>query len=104
MTARGRTVIAPGSVPRFPRGPRFRVDATRQAWIILAPERLMLPDEIAVEVLKLVDGNRSVETITETLAGHFNAAREEILADVLALLQDLADDGVLDDATVPPSP
>ena len=104
MTARSRAVIAPESVPRFPRGTRFRFDATRQAWLVLAPERLMMPDEIAVEVLKLVDASRSVDAIADALAAHFNAPREEILADIIALLQDLADDGVLEDATAPPSP
>jgi pyrroloquinoline quinone biosynthesis protein D len=104
LTARRRAIIVAGTVPRFPRGTRFRFDATRQAWLILAPERLMMPDEIAVEVLKLVDANRSVEAIAEALAAQFNAPPVEILADILALLQDLADDGVLEDATAPPSP
>jgi pyrroloquinoline quinone biosynthesis protein D len=98
MTARGRTVIESSSVPRLPRGTRFRFDATRQAWVILAPERLMMPDEIAVEVLKLVDGIRPVAAIVDHLAEHFNAPREEILADILVMLQELADDTVLEDA------
>ena len=34
----------------------FRFDEVRRRWIILAPERLMLPDEQAVEILQLVDG------------------------------------------------
>ena len=35
---------------------KFRFDEVRQAWIVLAPERLLLPDEQAVAVLQLVDG------------------------------------------------
>ena len=93
------------SVPRFPRGTRFRLDATRKAWVILAPERLVMPDEIAVEVLKLVDGGRSVATIAGQLASQFGAPHNEVLADILAMLQDLADDTVLEDAgTQEPSP
>ena len=104
MTARSRAVIAPESVPRFPRGTRFRFDATRQAWVILAPERLMMPDEIAVEVLKLVDGSRPVSAIADQLAARFGAPRDDILADILVMLQELADDTVLEDAgaTAPP--
>ena len=98
MTARGRTIIEPSSVPRLPRGTRFRFDATRQAWVILAPERLMMPDEIAVEVLKLVDGVRPVSAIAEQLAKQYNAPPDEILADILVMLQELADDTVLEDA------
>src|SRR4051794_1702544 len=97
VTARSRTVLEPASVPRFPRGTRFRFDATRNAWVILAPERLMMPDEIATEVLKLVDGDRTIAAIAEQLATKFNAPQDEILADVLTMLQELADDTVLED-------
>ncbi len=95
MTARNRVVLEAGSVPRFPRGTRFRFDATRQAWVILAPERLMMPDEIAVEVLKLVDGERSIAMIADQLATRFGAPPVEVLGDILSMLQDLADDTVL---------
>ena len=73
----------------------FRFDATRQRWIMMAPERLMLPDEQAVEILKLVDGTASVAAIVDTLAARFNAPREEIAGDVAEMLQDLADKGCL---------
>lgn len=96
---RARAIIHSGSVPRLPRGTRFRFDQTRQNWVILAPERVLMPDEIAVEVLKLVDGARSVAAIADDLASRFGAARNEIEADVIAMLQDLADKALLDDAT-----
>ncbi len=104
MTERRRIQIEPSSIPRFPRGTRFRFDTTRQAWIILAPERLMVPDQIASEVLKLVDGDRTVAVIADNLAAQFGAPRGEVLADILAMLQELADDTVLEDArpTAPP--
>ena len=73
----------------------FRFDETRQRWIMMAPERLMLPDEQAVEILKLVDGKASVAGIVEALAARFNAPREEIAGDVTEMLQDLADKGCL---------
>ncbi len=97
MTARSRSIVDESSVPRFPRGTRFRFDSTRQAWVILAPERLIMPDEIAVEVLKLVDSVRSVSDIAGELAARFAAPRDEVLSDVLSLLQELADDTVLED-------
>ena len=73
----------------------FRFDETRQRWIMMAPERLMLPDEQAVEILKLVDGTASIEAIVGTLASRYNAPREEIAGDVTEMLQDLADKGCL---------
>ena len=73
----------------------FRFDETRQRWIMMAPERLMLPDEQAVEILKLVDGTANVAVIIDMLAARFNAPREEIAGDVTEMLQDLADKGCL---------
>ena len=84
------------STPRFARGVKFRMDKTRDAWVVLAPERLFLPDEHAVEILKLVDGQRSAQGIGDLLAERFAAPVEVISSDVVAMLQDLADKGVLE--------
>jgi pyrroloquinoline quinone biosynthesis protein D len=74
----------------------FRFDDTRQRWIMMAPERLMLPDEQAVEILKLVDGKASVDAIVGALAARYSQAPRELIAkDVTAMLQDLADKGCL---------
>ena len=82
-------------VPAFRRGVKFRFDTVRDTWAVLAPERMFVPDEQAVEVLKLVDGTRSLGAITDDLAARYAAPREVILPDVAALLADLADKGVL---------
>ena len=58
----------------------FRFDDTRQRWIMLAPERLMLPDEQAVEILKLVDGKASVGAIIDALAARYTQAPREQIA------------------------
>ena len=74
----------------------FRFDEQRQRWIILAPERLLLPDEQAVEILKLVDGTASVDAIVDSLAARYTQAPRELIAkDVTAMLQELADKGCL---------
>ena len=67
----------------------------------MPPERVMAPDEIAVEVLKLCDGQRSVADITDHLAAIYTAPREEIAGDIIAMLQDLADSGFLVEAVKP---
>jgi pyrroloquinoline quinone biosynthesis protein D len=82
-------------VPSFRRGIKFRFDAVRDAWIVLAPERLFLPDDHAVEVLKLVDGARTVADIADELCARFDAPRDVVLADVVAMLDDLAERGVV---------
>ncbi len=89
------TEAVAASVPAFNRGFRLRHDAVRDAWVVLAPERLFQLDEVAVEVLKLVDGIRSVPGIVDILAARFAAPREAIAADVEAMLRDLADKGAI---------
>jgi pyrroloquinoline quinone biosynthesis protein D len=90
-----RAVIGPQSQPALPRGVKMRHDATRDRWTILAPERVFAPDDIAVAVLKLCDGARSVEAIASELARTYNAPKEQILADIVPMLQGLADKGVV---------
>ena len=66
--------------------------------MLLVPERVLAPDDVAVEILKLCDGNRTVGTIADELAAKYVAPREEILTDVVAMLQDLAESGFLIEA------
>jgi pyrroloquinoline quinone biosynthesis protein D len=81
--------------PALAAGVKFRFDTVRQAWVILAPERLFLPDEQAVAILDLVDGARTLGAIIDDLAARFDAPRDLIAGDVATMLQDLADKGVL---------
>lgn len=83
------------AVPRLARGMRLREDAARNRWVVLAPERMFVPDETALEVLRLVDGVRSLDAIADALATRFAAPRDVILADVAALLEELAAKGVI---------
>jgi pyrroloquinoline quinone biosynthesis protein D len=88
-------MINAASVPHLPRGVRLREDRARGRWVVMAPERMFIPDETALEVLRLVDGTRSVEAIVAELAARYAAPQPEILADVTVMLQELADKGVV---------
>src|SRR6476661_3468915 len=90
--------VSETSRPVLPRHAKLKFDETRQVWVILAPERVLAPDEIAVEVLQLCDGLRNVEGIIDQLAAKYAAERGAISADVIAMLQDLADKGFLTEA------
>src|ERR1700731_995983 len=90
--------VSEASRPVLPRHTKLKYDATRQRWVILAPERVLAPDEIAVEVLQLCDGVRSVEQMIDQLAEKYTAERGAISGDVIAMLQDLADKGFLTEA------
>jgi pyrroloquinoline quinone biosynthesis protein D len=90
--------VSEGSRPVLPRHTRLKFDETRQVWVILAPERVLAPDEIAVEVLQLCDGVRSVSDMVDQLSAKYAADRDDIATDVMAMLQDLADKGFLTEA------
>jgi len=90
--------VSEASRPVLPRHAKLKFDETRQVWVILAPERVLAPDEIAVEVLQLCDGVCSVEAMIDQLAEKYSAERGAIATDVIAMLQDLADKGCLVDA------
>jgi pyrroloquinoline quinone biosynthesis protein D len=90
-----RPEISDDAVPALPRGVKLRFDKTRDAWVLLAPERLLMPDEIAIEILKRCDGQASVATMVGELVEAFGAERDEVAADVKTFLQDLADKGMI---------
>jgi pyrroloquinoline quinone biosynthesis protein D len=92
---RQRLIISAASRPRLPRHIKLRHDEARDRWTILGPERVFSPDPIAVEVLKLCDGSRTVESLADALALRYDAPKERILADIVSMLQDLADKGVV---------
>ena len=90
-----RPAISDATVPRFAPHVRLSFDKRRDRWVVMAPERLFVPDEIAAEILKRCDGKASVAAIVDALAQEFDAPREEIAADVIALVGGLCEQGVL---------
>ena len=99
MALRSRHIsVSETSRPMLPRHAKLKFDETRQRWVILAPERVLAPDDIAVEILQLCDSQRSVAKMIDELAGKYAAPRDAIGADVIAMLQDLADKGFLVEA------
>ncbi len=84
------------TIPKFPKHVKFRHNKARDEWVILAPERLVKLDEIAVEILHLVDGETKVREIANQLSQKFNAPEETILSDVIEMLQNLSDKGFIE--------
>lgn len=83
------------SVPRFAPHVRLSFDRRRDRWVVMAPERLFVPDEIAAQILRRCDGSASIAAIVDALAAEFDAPREEIARDVVALMAELHEQGVL---------
>ncbi len=89
------TTVDIGSAPRFLPGVRLHHDQARDQWVILAPERVIELDEIAHAIVKLCDGQRTVDAIVQQLAAEFDAIPEEVGDDVRALIDDLIGKRVL---------
>ena len=84
------------NIPKLPRHAKLRYDEARKKWIINAPERVFELDEIAGEVMQLVNGISSVSEIIDSLLKKFEGApRDVITKDVLAMLQPLAEKGFI---------
>jgi pyrroloquinoline quinone biosynthesis protein D len=84
------------NIPKLPRHAKLRYDEARKKWIINAPERVFELDEIAGEVMQLVNGVSSVSEIIDNLLKKYEGApRDVITKDVLAMLQPLAEKGFI---------
>lgn len=90
-----RLIVEAGSIVKLPRHIKLRHDAGRDKWLLLAPERVFEPDDTSVEVLKLCDGEKDVSAIAGILAERYQAPADVILKDIVEMLQDLADKGVV---------
>ena len=94
-TGRSRAIAAEHSTPRLPAHIRLRFDPVRQKNVLLAPEKLLWPDDIAIAILGLCNGERSVGAIADALADEYSAPRDVILKDVLEFVQEWSDNLLL---------
>ncbi|HYH38338.1 MAG TPA: pyrroloquinoline quinone biosynthesis peptide chaperone PqqD [Azospirillum sp.] len=89
-------MIAETDTLRLAPGVMLRQDRTREQWTLLGPERVLVLDDLALEVVRAcVQGGGSVGAGIDRLAEEFQAPRAEIAGDVLELLQDMRERGFL---------
>lgn len=81
-------MIAPADadVLRLPRGVRLKRCEVRDRWFLLAPERALALDPVAVAVLGALDGRRDFAAVTAKLAAEFSAPPERVAADARGFL------------------
>ncbi len=79
-------IVTADSCPALARGVKMRFDAARQQWMLNAPERVLLLDEIAQIILSRCDGVVSVDALCRELALEFASPQEIIQADVTEML------------------
>ena len=60
----GPLVIVEGSVPRLAAHVRLRFDKQREQWVLLAPERIFVLDEIALAIVERCQGSATSSTIS----------------------------------------
>jgi coenzyme PQQ biosynthesis protein PqqD len=83
--------------PRLLPKARLRWDNVEKRHMLVFPEAALLLNETAAEILKLCDGERTVEQIVDTLAQQFVGADRKMIADeVTDLLARLRTRGLLE--------
>jgi pyrroloquinoline quinone biosynthesis protein D len=95
QAARERAIVHAGSRPRMPRHVRLQMDALRDRWVVLAPEKVMWPDPVSVDVLRLCDGGLAIADIAARLAEDYNAPVDLIERDILEFVQEWTDKRLL---------
>lgn len=75
--------------PKLAKRARLRWDARDEKWMILYPERGLVLNASAAEIVKLCDGTRSIDEIAGALATSSGAPLERVIGDVRALLERL---------------
>lgn len=86
-------VTAGDSRPALAPHVRLREDRARGRWVLLAPERMLVPDEIALDILRRLDGRRTLDEHVAALAAEYGAPENDIRPDVVDLLRSLAERG-----------
>lgn len=78
------------------RGVRLRRDHQRESWTLMAPEKVIVLDEIAHQVIvEVVESDGVLAGVIDRLSQLFDAPREEIAVDVIEMLQPFVDKQLL---------
>jgi len=78
------------------RGVRLRHDRERESWTLMAPERVIVLDEIAHQVIvEITESDGLLASVIDRLCQIFDAPREEIASDVIEMLQPFVDKQLL---------
>ena len=83
--------------PRLSPKARLRWDKVEKRHMVIFPEAALLLNETASEILKLCDGERTVEQIIDALAQQFvGTDRQQIAEEVMDLLTRIRTRGLLE--------
>jgi coenzyme PQQ biosynthesis protein PqqD len=83
--------------PRLATKARLRWDNVEKRYMLMFPEAALLLNDTAVAILKLCDGERTIEQIVDSLAQQFAGTDRTLIADEVAeLLTRLQTRGLLE--------
>lgn len=83
--------------PRLAPKARLRWDEVEKRYMLVFPEAALMLNDTAPEILKLCDGERTIEEIVDSLAQRFSAVdRKVIEEDVVSFLSRIKARGLLE--------
>ena len=90
-----RIIATEESRPKLAAHRRLQFDKARDTWTIQAPERAFMLDEIAHAIVSRCTGEATLGEIVDDLCRAYDAPRDAVAPDVLKLIQDFVDKGVM---------
>jgi coenzyme PQQ biosynthesis protein PqqD len=87
------------SRPRLAAKARLRYDRKSSRYMLLYPERGLVLNPTAADVLQRCDGERTVGSIVEELARKYGHETPVVEREVMTFLETMADRGLLQSAT-----
>ena len=90
MSEPAAVTVTGSTVAKLARGVRLREDPVRGQNVLLAPERALALDDIAVMIVHALDGERDLDAIASDFALKFEAPKDQILADVIAFVDEFS--------------
>ena len=89
-------MIPPDAKPALAAKTRLRFDQTSGGYLLLYPERGLALNATAASILKLCDGELTVDGMVEKLQGEYlDRSAEELRRDVLEFLEEMARRGLV---------
>lgn len=91
MPPRSRHIVDTTSRPALAAHVRLTFNELRGKWAVLAPEKVLWPDEVSADILKRCTGDEPISKIVADLAEDYDAPADQIAPDVLAFVQEWSD-------------
>jgi coenzyme PQQ biosynthesis protein PqqD len=94
-------MLSPTSRPRLAAKARLRFDRKAERYMLLYPEKGMVLNPTAADVLQLCTGEHTVGAIVARLADKYGQDAGQVEREVMAFLGGMADRGLLQEPETP---